>query len=171
MWCIMNRAQFNLLDDEAIARDYSPVFFFFSLSLCHRSWQHYSRKPQNLFNGLGWRATYLLASWFFPSGIFFPPFRPYISPLAISRDAARLHTVDWGSPSFLKKKPKKKRCEFASPWNSSNHLKVDCLRTLPYSFGNHWNTMKAICPVLTPGFGSIALRRWQRNAERSSIAL
>ena len=34
MWCIMNRAQFNLLDDEAIARDYSPVFFFFfSLSV------------------------------------------------------------------------------------------------------------------------------------------
>lgn len=40
---------------------------------------------------------------------------------------------------------------------NSNHWKVDCFHTLPHAFRSRCNTMKAIFPVLTPRFSSIAL--------------
>lgn len=83
----------------------------------------------------------------FPSGIFFS-FKTY-HPLMLQ-----------GYRLFIEALLVSKNCQnflHAGTWRHSNHPKVDCLRTLPYSFGNHWNTMKAICPVLTPRFSSIAL--------------
>lgn len=39
---------------------------------------------------------------------------------------------------------------------NSSHWKVDCFHTLPHAFRSRRNTMKAIFPVLTPRFSSIA---------------